>query len=189
MTYNKCPIGIYIYDTDGYFTLSKDWNIAKNSKAVGVYVGTENSHFVIAPTGESSKKQWGGYGTNISGIEASSNSALARKDYAGEANTDKIITQLGTGKAPAAEYCRNYTFKNGKKGYLWSMGEACDAYLNMEAIDTAMSKIGGATIPLDFFWTSSQGSSYNAWMLSFASGSVNLADKVNQFYVHAVCVL
>lgn len=189
MTYNKCPIGIYIYDTDGYFTLSKDWNTANNSKAVGVYVGTENSHFVIAPTGESSKKQWGGYGTNISGIEASSNSMLARKDYAGEANTDKIITQLGTGKAPAAEYCRNYTFKNGKKGYLWSMGEACDAYLNMEAIDTAMSKIGGATIPLDFFWTSSQESSYNAWMLSLANGTVNLADKVNQYYVHAVCAL
>lgn len=189
MTYNKCPIGIYIYDTDGQLTLSKDWNTANNSKAVGVYVGTENSHFVIAPTGESPKLKWGGYGTNISGIEVSSNSALARKDYAGEANTDKIITQLGTGKAPAAEYCHNYTFKNGKKGYLWSMGEACDAYRNMEAIDTAMSKIGGAAIPLSSYWTSSQGSSYSAWMLSLSSDSVNLLDKTDVLFVLAVCAL
>ena len=187
MTYNKVQLGIYIYDTDGKLTLSKNWDAANNSKAVGVYVGTENSKFVIAPTGDNVTRKWGGYGTNISGIVTSSDSTTAKKDYAGETNTDKIIAQLGKDKAPAAEYCRNYTFKNGKKGYLWSLGEAQDAYNNKEAIDEAMSKIGGTAMSTDYHCTSTQGSSYYAWILNWNNGNLYSSSKDISFYVRAVC--
>ena len=187
MTYNKVQLGIYIYDTDGKLTLSKNWDAANNSKAVGVYVGTENSKFVIAPTGDNVTKKWGGYGTNISGIVTSSDSTTAKKDYAGKTNTDKIIAQLGTGNAPAAEFCRNYTFKNGKKGYLWSLGEACDAYNNKAEIDAAMSKIGGTALSAIYLWTSTQYSSYNAWLLHWDYGNVNHYNKDYNNYVRAVC--
>ena len=70
MSYIKVYLGIYIYDTDGQLTLPENWDTANNSKAVGVYVGTENSQFVIAPSRSSSKLEWGGYGT-ILGIVTS----------------------------------------------------------------------------------------------------------------------
>ena len=189
MTYNKLPLGIYIYDTDGHFTLPENWDTANNSKAVGVYVGTENSKFVIAPTYEEIMKyEWGGYGTTISGIVTSNDSVTAKKDYAGESNTDKIIAQLGKGDAPAAEYCRNYTFKNGKKGYLWSLGEAQNAYNNKAAIDAAMSKIGGNAIPTDnYHWVSTQFSSVYAWKLLWDNhGLVNYNSKSVAYYARAV---
>ena len=188
MAYKYIPVGIYIYDTDGNFTNADDWNTANNGKAVGVSVRTENSAFVIAPTDNSEKKQWGGFGTNISGIVTSRDSTTAKKDYAGETNTDKIIAQLGKGNAPAAEYCRSITFKNGKKGYLWSLGEAQDAYDNKEAIDAAMRKIGGTAITTNsYLWTSTQSSSDFAWSLNLYMIIVDEYSKNNFFYVRAVC--
>ena len=189
MTYNKLPLGIYIYDTDGMFTLSENWMTFNNSKAVGVYVGTENSKFVIAPTYDG-EKAWALNETIISGIVTTTDLGTAWKDYAGKSNTDKIIAQLGKGKAPAAEYCRNYTFKNGKKGYLWSSGEAKDASKNMAAIDAAMSKIGGTAISTNFFyWTSTQMSNYNAWAMDWRYGDTDAYSKYSSHGVRAVCAL
>ena len=188
MTYGKLPLGIYIYDTDGHFTLPKNWNAANNSKAVGVYVGTENSNFVISPTYDKTNKLWGGEGTTISGIVTAIDKTTAKKDYAGEANTDKIIAQLGTGNFTAAEYCRNYTFKNGKKGYLWSMGEACDANNNIDAIISAMIKIGGTEISADdYHWTSTQYNGYYAWMMLWGDKEIQKNGKDNAYFARPVC--
>ena len=187
ITYNKLLLGVYIYDTDGQFTLSKNWDAANNSKAVGVYVGTENSKFVISPT-EAVIKEWGGYGTVISGIVTTNSSDTAKRDYAGEANTDKIIAQLGTGKAPAAEYCRNYIFKNGKKGYLWSMGEIFDVFNNKTAITEAMIKIGGAYLNTNNpHWTSTQLHKDSAFAVHLGYGGNGSCDKDERLEVRPVC--
>lgn len=180
MTYKHIPFSICIYDTDGNFTKADDWNTDNNEKAVGVSVYTENSAFVIAPTYDRIRKKWGGYGTTISGIVTSTDSVTAKKDYAGELNTDKIVSQLDIIGAPAAKYCRNYTFKNGKKGYLWSLGEARDAYNNKEAIDAAMRKIGGTAMDDEYFyWTSTQYSSERVWFMRWDYDSVSDTDKNN----------
>lgn len=191
IAYKYIPVGIYIYDTDGNFTKADDWNTSNNGKVVGVSVRTENSMFVISPDYYSSgRKQWGGYGKTISGIVTSNDSVTAKKDYAGELNTDKIVAQLGIGKAHAAEYCRSLTFKNGKKGYLWSLGEAQDAYNNKKAIDAAMRKIGGTDIQTDYYlWTSTQYSNYTAYGMYWSDGYVDDRNKENENYVRAVCAL
>lgn len=188
MLYKYIPFGVYIYDTDGNFTKANDWNAANNGKAVGVSLRTENSAFVIAPTYNVEKKQWSKQNENISGIVKSTDEQQAKKDYAGELNTDKIIAQLGRGNAPAAEYCRNYTFKNGKKGYLWSLGEAYDAYNNYVAINEAMEKIGGTYIPTNsYHWTSTLFSNFSAWLLKWGYGNVDSQYKDSEYYVRAVC--
>lgn len=188
MVYKNIPIGIHIYDTDGNFTKADDWNTANNGKVVGVSVCTENSAFVIAPTYDNEKRLWSSEDSIISGIVTSTDVVTAKKDYAGESNTDKIIAQLGTGNALAAEYCRNYTFKNGKKGYLWSMGEAQDAYNNKAAIDAAISKIGGTAMMTDsMYWTSTQYSDHLAWILGWLRNNVNGSRKQTNYYVRAVC--
>ena len=190
MAYVYIPVGIYIYDTDGNFTKADDWNTANNGKAVGVSVRTENSAFVIEPTVNSATRQWGGYGTTISGIVTSTDKVTAKKDYAGELNTDKIVAQLGIDNAPAAAYCRSFTFKNGKKGYLWSLGEALDAYNNKAAIDAAMRKIGGTSITRDrYLWTSTQYSSDYAWILHFNRDDVGGGGKDSGSCVRVVCAL
>ena len=186
ITYTKLPLGVYIYDTDGHFTLSKNWDTANNSKAVGVYVGTENSQFVMAPTYNSSDLIWGDAGLAISGIVTSEGVTEAQKDYAGELNTDKIIAQLGIYVAQAAEYCRNYTFKNGKKGYLWSAGEAMNACANQEAINVAMDKIGSTDMK-DNYWTSTQADASEAWKCDVYDSKIIKDDKYNKIAVIAVC--
>ena len=189
MTYTKLQLGIYIYDTDGHFTLPENWDTANNSKAVGVYVGTENSAFIIAPTYAETKEYMWGINGVVSGIITSDDDAIAKKDYAGELNTDKIIAQLGIGNVPAVACCRNYTFKNGKKGYLWSFGEASDAYNNHRVIDEAMKEIGGASIEIvEIHWTSTQASNTSAWCIDWSGIAVSKTREKSTFRnVRPVC--
>ncbi len=164
----------------------KNWDTANNSKAVGVYVGTENNKFVMAPTYNSSGAIWGDTGLVISGIVTSEGVTEAQKDYAGELNTDKIIAQLGIDVAQAAKYCRNYTFKNGKKGYLWSAGEAMDACANQEAINVAMDKIGSIYMAQNY-WTSTQANASKAWKCDAYNFKIFQDYKYNEIAVIAVC--
>ena len=187
LTYTYAPTGVYILDTDGNFTTAANWNTANNSKAVGVFVGTDNCKFVIAPEDSGDTLTWGGYGTTISGIVTTTDSSTAKKDYAGSSNTDKIISQLGASNAPTANYCKSYTFKNGKSGYLWSLGEMQAAYNNKSAIDTALSKIGATAMSTSYYWTSTQYSSSTAWVLYWNDGYVSYDNKDYDYYVRAVC--
>ena len=178
MTYLEIKRGIFILDTDGNLVKRADWNTGNNSKAVGVAVLSDNCKFVISTTENSSNIQWGGYGTTISNIVTTTDAATAKKDYLGSGNTDKIIAQLGSGNAPAADYCRGVTFKHGKKGYLGSLGEWQEAYNNKAEIDACMSLIGGTAINTSYYhWTSTQYSSGNSWVLYWSDGSVGYFNK------------
>ena len=178
MTYLGIKRDIFILDTDGNLVKRADWNTGNNSKAVGVAVLSDNCKFVISTTENSSSIQWGGYGTTISNIVTTTDAATAKKDYLGSGNTDKIIAQLGSGNAPAADYCRGVTFKHGKKGYLGSLGEWQEAYNNKAEIDACMSLIGGTAINTSHYhWTSTQYSSNGCWVLHWSDGSVNGSRK------------
>lgn len=188
ITYTYIPIGVYIFDTEGKFTTTDKWNTSNNNKVVGVSVRTENSEFVMAPTYNTVRIMWSSNEALVNGIVTSSDKSIASKDYAGESNTDKIIEQIGTGDAPAAEYCRNYTFKNGKKGYLWALGEAIDASNNRSAINAAMDKIGGSGFKEYQYWTSTQYSYDAAFMVdNYNNASGSGFGKESLSYVHAVC--
>ena len=165
MHYIYYPIGIFIQDIDTHFITAENWNTANNNKAVGVYVGTENSKFVIAPVSDDQSIYFGASYTEIPGVVITRDIITAKEDYAGETNTDKIITKVGAQHANAAQYCRNYTFKNGKKGYLWSLGEAFDACSNMSAISKAMDKLGIIFGHSFYLWTSTQYSDNAMWCI------------------------
>lgn len=190
MTYAEIKRGIFILDTDGNLVKRTDWNTSNNSKAVGVAVLSDNCKFVISPTENSSNIQWGGYGTTISSIVTTTDTATAKTDYLGSGNTDKIIAQLGAGSAPAADYCRGVTFKHGEKGYLGSLGEWQEAYNNKAEIDACMSLIGGTAISTGYYhWTSTQSSSNDSWMLAWSGGNVRTTNKYNTARVRAFAAL
>ena len=189
VTYAKLANGIYICDTSGKLTAVGSWNTSNNSSAIGVAVVSDNCSFVIEKTVSYSNKAWGGYGTTISGIATTSNAATAKTDYAGETNTTKIINQLGSGNAPAANYCRGRSCTvNGTtlRGYLGALGEWQTAYNNKSSIDSALSKIGGTAMSTDqYHWTSTQYSSDRAWVLHWDTSLVYDSYKSGSLYARA----
>ena len=180
--------GVFIYDTNGNLTKPEEWNTANNDLAVGVAVVSDNCSFIIEKTMSYSNMQWGEYGTTISGIPIITDNNIAKTDYAGESNTTKIINQLGSGKAPAADYCRSRSCTvNGTTlyGYLGALGEWQTAYNNKSSINSALSKIGGTAIVTGYHWSSTQRSSNNAWILDWSNGGVANGTKDSTNYVRA----
>ena len=87
----------------------------------------------------------------------------------------------------AANYCRNYTFKNGAQGYQGALGEWYEAYQNKAEIDSCMSLIGGkalydSSINNYWKWSSTQSSDYYAWELDWDDGNINNYLKDNSYY-------
>lgn len=87
----------------------------------------------------------------------------------------------------AANYCRNYTFKNGKQGYQPALGELYEAYQNKSEVDACMSLIGGkalydSSISNYRKWSSTQYDSYNAWYLNWYDGNINNLNNGSSYY-------
>ena len=189
VTYATITNGVYICDNTGALTAVGSWNTSNNSSAIGVAVVSDNCSFIIEKTASYSGKAWGSDGTTISGITTTTDSTAAKTDYAGESNTTKIINQLGSGNAPAADYCRSRSCTvNGTTlyGYLGALGEWQTAYNNKSSIDSALSKIGGTAMSTDHYhWTSTQNSSNDAWVLDWSNGDVDYYTKNFNHYGRA----
>jgi hypothetical protein len=182
LSYTHLPIGIYIFDTDRNFTLVNNWDKSNNKKAVGVYLGTENTKIVIAPYSIAADK-WGRNDYAVPGITADSEKK-AKKDYSGKLNTDKIVASGNT--YYAAQRCRGYKFINGEKGYLWALGELTDVFNNYPALSKALGLIGGGLDESLPYWSSTQYSESYVWTLRFSTGYTTASDKTESYMVHAV---
>ena len=197
--------GVYIQHANGSLHTEAEWTAAgyTNDVANGVAIlsATEPA-FVIAKVDASSflGLKWGGYGKEITGIVAVANARLAALDLEGYGNTQKIIEQLagytdsqGTVGAPAAEACVAYTFPSGAKGYLPALGQWQAAYINKDAVNSALSLIGGTAINGEYsgYWSSTQSSNKNvAWRLNWGSGSMDTqSNRANSIRVRAFASL
>lgn len=179
--------GVYIMDTDGYYHTSSEWDGTYTPN--GIAVITSSCRFVMAlANAYSSYCAWGGYGTTVSGIVTTTSEGTAQGDYAGDANTTQIISQLGASSAPAANYCRSYTFPNGATGYLGAAGEWQAALDNKSAIATALTTCGGTAMS-NYYWTSTQYSSYRSWYMSWTNEYLDYYTKGNHYYVRAFAAI
>ena len=196
-TFKKMPIigktnGVFIQDIDGKLWTSKEWNQGK-SRANGVAVLSSshpNGGFVIAPTqvDYSEGRKWSKDGAqdSVSGVTTTTNPSVAIKDYKGIRNSSAIVSKYGAGTDYAAGWCNNYTFKNGKKGYLGSCGEWQEAYNNKAEIDACMSLIGADAIETgDSHWTSTQYDISYAWRLNWPDGIIGSSYKDTLYQVRA----
>ena len=104
-------------------------------------------------------------------------------DFAGRANTTAIINGSTSSNVTntedyAAGFCNRYsrTNANGKgltagRWWLPSIGEMAMIWANFDKINYALSKISGATqLQADWYWTSTQRSASNAWVLYLSDG-------------------
>ena len=194
------PPGVYIQHVNGALYTESEWTAGgyANSDANGVAILSETEPaFVIAKQNASSSDlRCGGYGKTVPDIVNYELSSTAVLDYDGAGNTPKIIEYLaGTNDgyvdgAPAAEACAAFTFPNGKKGYLPALGEWQLADNNKTAVVSAMTLIGGTAIKRDYYWSSTQYSSYTSWSLSWYTGHLtNSYTKDSSIYVRAFAAL
>lgn len=190
VVYTKISLGIFILDTDGNLVKRSEWSTSNNSKAVGVAVLTNNCKFVIAPTQSDSTLVWAPHGAqnSVPGVTTTTMSSEARKDYKGVSNSSAIVSKYRAGTNYAAGWCQNFSFENGKEGYLGACGEWREAYNNKAEIDACMSLIGGTAITSSYYWTSSQYNAANAWTSAW-TGSMSNNIKNRTYFVRAFATL
>ena len=108
---------------------------------------------------------WGGYGTDISSLPNFTSQSSASTDYDSCGNTDKIVAAGDASTYPAAWAARKYapTTDTAGKWCLPAAGIMTNIYNNQDAIQTAISKVGGVSYPSCCNWSSSEYSSGGAW--------------------------
>ena len=162
-TYKALELGVFFLDKNNNIINMDSWDNNKDT-VVGVALITDKVAVVIPP-GMSSALQWSTSIQLVEGVTTTSDSTVAATDYKGKANTEAIVKALGQ-NAPAAYYCSNYTFKNGKKGYLPSLGEGREILSNLGSISRLLSDIGPEADNLSSsysYWTSTQNDISSAW--------------------------
>ena len=164
ITYKALPLGIFFIDINEKFITSDELDLTLHS-IVGVALITEKIAVVIQEK-TYDWKEWGTQKQLVEGATVANTARDAITDYNGKANTEAIIKALGT-KAPAASICTSFTFKNGKKGYLMSAGEAAEIYSNKDGISRLLEMIN--TSPnfskSNTWWTSTQCDDDNVWII------------------------
>lgn len=194
VVYDKSlPLGVYIQHIDGELYTTNEWTLGgfSNDKANGVAVVTSECAFVIAKNDVSSSTSWASdTSTLIDGVITTVDEAAAKADFSGAENT-ALITSLDTSKA--AYLCANFTFPNGKKGYLPALGELWAANNHKTEIKAALSLIGGIALTEGSssvrYWTSTQYDAINAWAVGWASDYVYQYRKTKSYYVRPFTTL
>lgn len=180
---------------------------ASGEIAEGVLLVEGGRYIVIAPT-EASSAKWSSKpvsqsdtsgSVQISGVTTTGDRITALNDFAGRANTTAIINGSTSSNVTntedyAAGFCNRYsrTNANGKgltagKWWLPSMGEMAMIWANFDKINYALSKISGATLlQANWYWTSTQGSAGNAWLLGLYDGTMFNYWKFSQLGVRPV---
>ncbi|NGZ90411.1 Lcl C-terminal domain-containing protein, partial [Psychroflexus maritimus] len=143
------------------------------------YVAGETHGLVAAIEDQSSSAEWGCYGTSISGADGNGIGS-------GTANTSAILDDCSQ-SGIAAELCDNYSGGGYSDWFLPSKDELSLMYQNKTTIDDTAVANGGNSFSADFYWSSTEFSSNNAWayhMLNDALG--NYEKNIDYFIVRAV---
>lgn len=144
--YNPVPNGVYIYDKDNNRYTKEEWALSSKeiSDVCGIGISTDTNSFMVSTNKSGVNYAFGGQGTLISNVpmldtDATQNIYIATHGFI---YTDVIISQLGTGNAPAEEYAKTYVFGNGQRGYLPSFGELTTLYSYKTQVEEILHTLG-----------------------------------------------
>lgn len=161
-TYKALNTGTYIIDKNDNLYKTADLlqasGVARDD-TLGVLLVTDSIAIVIART-VISEKAWSTGTGLVEGCTTTTDSySGAIKDFAGAANTAAIVKKHNALDEAAAS-CNRYIFKNGKKGYLMSAGEALAIQANIDTIGRLLVDIspanGNVMADSGYYWTSTQ---------------------------------
>ena len=144
--YNPVPNGVYIYDKDNNRYTKEEWALSSKeiSDVCGIGISTDTNSFMVSTNKSGVNYAFGGQGTSISNVpmldtDTTQNIYIATHGFI---YTDVIISQLGTGNAPAEEYAKTYVFGNGQRGYLPSFGELTTLYSYKTQVEEILHTLG-----------------------------------------------
>lgn len=181
--------GVWIQDIDGYYHTESGWSGSYIPN--GIAVITDTCSFIIALQ-DAAVCMWGGYGKVMAGA---SNLANASESYNGKSLTNSIISNLNgyndgyTTGAPAAEYCANFVFPNGKKGYLGASGEWNIAVHNTTSIESALDVCGGSPMGARYWTSTSYSGTKESWYAWWSNTHISQTYRYNNYNVRAFCSL
>lgn len=189
ITYKALETGTFLVDkNDNLYTSPTTFTEAGLSitDAVGVLLVTNNVAIVIAPR-IIYNTIWSSKSNLIEGCATFPEYLNALKDFAGAANTAAII-RADNNSYIAARCCSDYVFKNGKKGYLMSAGEAKEIAENFYSIGPKLNAINSMDAPSESgkYWTSTQMNAYSAWGFSMNRTSPSEVSKPVQTNAFAI---
>jgi len=142
------------------------------------YLDGNGGGLIAAPTDQSAGAQWGCQGTFISGADGTA---------IGTGNQNTTDIELGcTTAGTAADICANLTLGGYTDWFLPSKDELNKMWLERETINTTASANGGSNFSTNWYWSSTEVTTNNAWLQIFANGSQFNANKDNAGYVRAV---
>lgn len=176
--YNVMPNDVFIQHIDGTLYTEDKWTAGgfTRTEANGVAVLDERASFVMSRGLLSDAIQWTtDTPTLIEGVLASSDVNVAKTDYAGFSNTQIIASDTTS----AAYACSSYTFPNGQKGYLPSLGEILVSYDYKTKITSLFNKYFGWTIQTYVtLWSSTQVDADKVWGVNWKyDGSISKWEK------------
>lgn len=179
-TYKALETGVFYIDkNDKIYKSSNDTGFSL-ADAVGVLLVTDKVAIVLAPK-KTELKKWHFTRALVDGCVTCLEYTEAVKDFAGAANTAALSKVSDPNSINIARACSEYVFKNGKKGYLMSAGEAKEILSNITLIRNFMNNIPDNNIPSENeqCWTSTQKDSDSAWYLKFGFSGIGSAYKTN----------
>lgn len=170
------PINFVTTAAAGPFTIGQSYG-----GGIIFYIDGSGQHGLIAaPTDQSSSAQWIPAGATSSVVTNATGFAIGT----GAANTSTIITVQGNSPY-AATNCRLYYNGGGfSDWYLPSLFELNQLYLQRTAVGGFPDPNAGPA----YYWSSSEISDNNAWMMDFGSSSPNQqsSTKYNGLYIRAI---
>ena len=157
------------------------WTSYQNSGEIaeGVLVVEGGKMLVVAPT--EATLYWSSAAVSAGG-KTTTDRLTALDDWAGKTSTAAQITHAECKtESYAPGFCASYerVNANGKgltagRWWLPSLGEMMMIFANMKKINHALSLINGAAqLQENWYWTSTEASSTNAWNLSLSGGYAN----------------
>ncbi len=165
MQYQTMKLGVYVQGVSGQLYTEWDNQEAPN----GIAVISDNCNFVMALSCQINKS-WGPYSV-IPNIATTQEISEAVLDYKGQHNTRQIISEIASSQTDySAQYCSNFTFPNGKKGYLGAAGEWQAVFDNLDKITELLDLCGGDYTDYESAWSSTQAGYSTAWGLRWDTG-------------------
>ena len=158
----KCQIGS-VYYSDGSCSPSSEYDSSKKALGVVAYVTPDGEHGQVM-SGVLGQ-QWfsGRTAFDISALPNRTSKSAAIKDFDSCANTDIIVSAVGSGYAAAR--VRSYAPTPATKGK-WCLPAAgvLNSYKqNLTTINESLKKIG-QTVIFDCFWSSTEYDSTQMWL-------------------------
>ena len=174
------------------FFTKKEWNdLSSNSRyayiTLGVRIRAYSHQWIIGKenmlndTGGNTHAWAAQNGWNIDELRdySNPNDGTVGEDFDGEGNTDKIVAYAKTNNRshPAAERVRAYSLSSDDpaagKYYLPSIAQMRAMTKYRDEIDEMMTLISGSTLIKDWYWSSTEYSSYSAWYVVVSLGYIN----------------